>query len=255
MEIDLQSKGEDTIMASKNIATFGIYPDQISAGEAADDLKRIGFRATDISILVPDNVGTKDFGHERRSKAPEGATLGAVAGALAGAGLGWLVSAGNFSSVPWLDQFKALGALGAVLSGIGAVTILGLFIGGLIGSGFPMYEAIRYEGRTRKGGVLLSAHCDNPDWTRRAKEILRQTGAKQMGVMREAKADFGASEKPMARTRTAAVLDNLHRDRDHMIRDHVDPNRETAELHREELEPHEPVAGGNSGSSADRVKH
>jgi hypothetical protein len=247
-------------MAAKNIATFGIYPDQISAGEAADDLRRIGFRPTDISILVPDNVGTKDFGHERRSKAPEGATLGAVVGALAGAGLGWVVSAGNFASAPWLDQFKALGTLGAVLSGMGAATILGLFIGGLIGSGFPMYEAIRYEGRTRKGGVLLSAHCDNPDWTRRAREILRQTGAKQMGVMREAKADFGASEKPMARTRTAAVLDNLRRDRDHAIRDHVDRehmdrNRETAELHREELEPHEPVAGGTSGSPADRVKH
>jgi hypothetical protein len=128
---------------------------------------------------------------------------------------------------------------------MGAVTILGLFIGGLIGSAFPMYEAIRYEGRTRKGGVLLSAHCDNPDWTRRAKEMLRQTGAKQMGVMREAKADFGASEKPMARTRTAGVLDHLHRDR----------SRETAELHREELEPDEHVAGGTSGSPADRVKH
>jgi hypothetical protein len=232
-------------MAAKNIATFGIYADQISAGEAADDLKRIGFRATDISILVPDNVGSKDFGHERRSRAPEGATLGAVVGALAGAGLGWLVSAGTFSNVPWLDQFKALGALGAVLSGMGAVTILGLFIGGLIGSGFPMYEAIRYEGRTRKGGVLLSAHCDNPDWTRRAKEMLRQTGAKQMGVMREAKADFGASEKPMPRTRTSGVLDCMHADRD----------RETADVHQKELETHEHLVGGTSGSPADRVKY
>jgi hypothetical protein len=232
-------------MAAKNIATFGIYADQISAGEAADDLKRIGFRTTDISILVPDNVGSKDFGHERRTRAPEGATLGAVIGALAGAGLGWLVSTGAFSNVPWLDQFKALGALGAVLSGMGAVTILGLFIGGLIASGFPMYEAIRYEGRTRKGGVLLSAHCDNPDWTRRAKEMLRQTGAKQMGVMREAKADFGASEKPMPRTRTSGVLDRMHADRD----------RETADLHQKELETHEHLVGGASGSPSDRVKH
>jgi hypothetical protein len=179
-------------------------------------------------------MGTKDFGHEKRSKAPEGAAIGAVAGILIGACLGWLVSANAFN-VPWLDQFKVLGPLGAVLSGIGAMTIAGLLIGVLIGGTFPEYEAIRYEGRTRKGGVLLSTHCDNHDWTRRAEEILRQTGAKQIALKQEAKADFGASEKPMPRTRTAPVLDYLHRDRPRT-------SETVAEFYQEELEGQEHAA-------------
>jgi hypothetical protein len=217
-------------MSAKNIAAFGIYTDPLNAMEAADALKRIGFRGADISILVPDNLGTKDFGHEKHTKAPEGAAIGAAAGVLLGACLGWLVSANAFSNVSWLDQLKALGPAGAVLSGIGALTIVGLLIGALFGSTVPEYEAIRYEGRTRRGGVLLSTHCDNQDWTKRAEDILRQTGAKEIAVRREAKADFGASEKPLPRTRTTSPLDQLRRD----------PVRtsEMAELEREDLESH-----------------
>ena len=192
-------------MSSRNIAVSGLYFDHMSAGEAADALQRIGFRSTDSSILVPDNLGTKDFGHEKHTKAPEGAALGALIGILVGAGLGWLVSAGYLANVQWLARFAAIGPIGAILSGAGAGSILGWIIGAFAGSPIPEYEAVRYEGRTRKGGVLLSVHCDNPDWVRRAKDTLRQTGAKAIAARSEAKADFGASEKPLLRTRATSI--------------------------------------------------
>jgi hypothetical protein len=65
--------------------------------------------------------------------------------------------------------------------------------------GIPEYEAKRYEGRVRKGGYLLSVHCDDSDWKSKAKEILRQTGAEDISSTGEAPADFARSDKPLPR--------------------------------------------------------
>jgi hypothetical protein len=65
--------------------------------------------------------------------------------------------------------------------------------------GIPEYEAKRYEGRVRKGGILLSVHCDGSEWTKKAKEILERTGAQDVSSSGEASADFQKSDKPMPR--------------------------------------------------------
>jgi hypothetical protein len=185
-------------MAGKNTAAFGIYPDQITASEAIEAFKRSGFRNTDISVLFPENLGNKDFAHEKHTKAPEGATAGAGAGAILGGALGWLAGIGALA-IPGIGPFIAAGPIVAMLSGIGAGGVVGGFTGALIGVGIPEYEAKRYEGRIRNGGILLSVHCDNSDWIKRAKEILAQTGATDIATSTEAKADFGATEKPEPR--------------------------------------------------------
>jgi len=46
--------------------------------------------------------------------------------------------------------------------------------------GIPEYEAKRYEGRVKDGGILLSVHCDDSDWTSRAKDILERSGAEDV---------------------------------------------------------------------------
>jgi hypothetical protein len=71
-------------MAGKNTAVFGIYPTRSSAENAVDALKAANFRNTDISVLLPEGAGTKDFAHEKNTKAPEGATTGAGTGAVLG---------------------------------------------------------------------------------------------------------------------------------------------------------------------------
>lgn len=76
---------------------------------------------------------------------------------------------------------------------------VGGIAGALIGMGIPEYEAKRYEGRVKQGGILLSVHSDNSDWTKRAKEILEHTGAQDVASTGEASADFAQSDKPMRR--------------------------------------------------------
>jgi hypothetical protein len=195
-------------MSRRNIAAFGIYADQISGGEAVDSFVRVGFRNEDIAILRQHNAGSKDFGHERHTKAPAMAAAGAVCGVLIGGIFGWLVTAGTFGAVPWLTPFLAPEHIGAVFGGIGAGSVLGLIIGALVGSAIPVYEARRYDGRIRNGEILLSAHCDNPDWMKRAEGVLRDTGARGIGTRVEARADFGSARKPLPRSRTAGILDH-----------------------------------------------
>lgn len=192
-------------MAGKNTAAFGIYPDQTSTEEAVDAFKRAGFRNTDISVLFSENAGTKDFAHEKHTKAPEGAVAGATSGAIIGGALGWLVGIGALM-IPGIGPFVAAGPIVAALSGVGVVGALGGITGGLIGVGIPEYEAKRYEGRIRNGGILLSVHCDNSEWVKRAKELLDQTGASDISTTSEAHADFATSDKPQPRRVTSELL-------------------------------------------------
>jgi hypothetical protein len=190
-----------------NTAVFGIYPDQVSVEDAVDALRAAGFRNTDISVLFPENLGSKDLAHEKHTKAPEGVATGATTGAVIGGTLGWLAGIGALA-IPGIGPLIAAGPIVAALAGAGAVGAIAGVTGALIGLGIPEYEAKRYEGRIRKGGILLSVHSDNSDWTKRAKEILEQTGAEDIGSTSEAKADFAASEKPRPRTRTGSLTEN-----------------------------------------------
>ena len=185
-------------MAGKNTAVFGIYPAYASVEGAVDALRAAGFRSTDISVLFPENVGTKDFAHEKGTKAPEGATAGAGTGAVVGGALGWLAGIGALA-IPGVGPFVAAGPIMAALAGVGVGGAVGGITGALIGLGIPEYEAKRYEGRIKSGGILLSVHSDNSDWTRKAKDVLERTGAQDIASAGEAGADFQKSDKPMPR--------------------------------------------------------
>jgi Protein of unknown function (DUF3341) len=185
-------------MSGKNTAVFGIYPTHEAADAAVDALRARGFRNTDISVLFPQNAGSKDFAHQKGTKAPEGASAGAGSGAVIGGALGWLAGIGALA-IPGLGPFIAAGPIMAALAGMGAGGALGGITGALIGLGMPEYEAKRYEGRMRKGGILLSVHADDSDWTSKGKQILEQTGALDIASAGETKGDFGNTDRPQAR--------------------------------------------------------
>jgi len=185
-------------MAGKNTAVFGIYRNQLDVEQAVDALRAEGFRSTDISVLFPENEGTKDFAHEKATKAPEGTAAGAGTGAVVGGTLGWLAGIGALA-IPGLGPLIAAGPIVAALTGVGVGGAIGGISGALIGMGIPEYEAKRYEGRVKEGGLLLSVHSDNSDWTRKAKDILERTGADDVSSTGEAKADFAKTDKPMRR--------------------------------------------------------
>ncbi len=182
----------------KNTAVFGIYRDTVALNSGLERLRSGGFRSTDISVLMPENLGTKDFVHQKDTKAPEGATTGAVSGAVLGGALGWLVGIGALA-IPGLGPFIAAGPIMGMLAGAGAGGTVGGVAGALIGMGIPEYEAKRYEGRVKSGGILLSVHCDGSDGVKRAKQILEETGAEDVASSGEASADYAASERPMSR--------------------------------------------------------
>ena len=185
-------------MAGKNTAVFGIYPQYADVENGVDALQAAGFRNTDISVLFPENVGTKDFAHKKETKAPEGTAAGATTGAVIGGGLGWLAGIGALA-IPGLGPFIAAGPIMAALAGVGVGGAVGGITGALIGMGIPEYEAKRYEGRVKDGGILLSVHSDDSEWTKRAKEILERTGAQDISSSGEAGADFSKSDRPMRR--------------------------------------------------------
>jgi hypothetical protein len=175
-------------MAGKNTAVFGIYTSYASVENAVDALRTAGFRNEDISALFPEGAGTRDFAHEKNTKAPEGATAGGGTGAVVGGALGWLLGIGAIA-IPGLGPFIAAGPIMAALAGAGVGGAVGGITGALIGMGIPEYEAKRYEGRVKDGGILLSVHSDNSDWTKRAKEILKRTGAQDISSTGEAGAE------------------------------------------------------------------
>jgi len=177
-------------MAGRNTAVFGIYPTRTSVDSAVDALKAAEFRNQDISVLFPENTGTKDFAHEKTTKAPEGASTGAGTGAVLGGSLGWLAGIGALA-IPGLGPFIAAGPIMAALAGAGVGGVVGGLTGALVGMGIPEYEAKRYEGRVKDGGILLSVHSDDSKWTKKAKEILERTGAQDISSTGEASSDKG----------------------------------------------------------------
>jgi len=187
-------------MGAKNIAAFGIYGSREAVDEAVGALQAAGFRSADIAVLLPENDGTKDLAHEKHTKAPEGTAAGAAIGGALGGILAGLIGA-SVIAIPGLGPLAAAGPVIAVLAGVGSGGVLGGIIGALVGLGTPEYEAKRYAGRIKWGGLLLSVHCDNSDWARRAHQVLERTGGEEIGASREAPGDYAVSDRPGQRAR------------------------------------------------------
>ena len=181
----------------KNTSVYGIYAHRADLETAITQLQTNQFRHEDISVLMPHNDSNKELATEMNSKAPEGATTGGATGAVVGGALGWLLGIGALA-IPGLGPFIAAGPIMAALAGVGAGAALGGVAGGLIGLGMPEYEAKRYEGQIKAGGILISVHCDNSEWASKAKKILESTGAKEVSSAGEASADYNTSDKPFA---------------------------------------------------------
>jgi hypothetical protein len=179
-------------MSGKKIGVFGIYSTRTGVENTVDALVRAGFPSPDISVLLPENLaGTKEMGTEKATKAPEGTAAGATAGGVIGGTLGVLAGIGLLA-IPGVGPFIAAGPIVAGLAGLGVGGAVGGATGALIGAGIPEFEAKRYEGRLQKGGILLSVHCDTSEEVKRAKDVLKATGAEDVTSTGEASVDRDA---------------------------------------------------------------
>ena len=172
-------------MGNTKTAVFGIYKSAALAEQAVDRIATAGFHSNDLSVLLADPESSKEFAHEKSTKAPEGTTAGVATGGAVGGTLGLFAGLGALA-IPGLGPFIAAGPIMAGLAGLGVGGVVGGFIGALIGMGIPEYEAKRYEGRIKDGGVLLSVHCETAEKTSMAEELLRETGAEDISSAGEA---------------------------------------------------------------------
>jgi hypothetical protein len=186
-------------MASKKTAVFGIYGTYAGAENAINALTRDGFPISDISVLVPETLGTRDMGTQKATKAPEGTAAGAGSGAVLGGALGLLAGIGALA-IPGVGPLIAAGPIMATLAGVGVGGAVGGVAGGLIGLGIPEFEAKRYEGRLKKGGILLSVHCDTSEEIKQAKQILNNTGAEDVTSTGESSSDDSKPGRDIHRT-------------------------------------------------------
>src|SRR5579863_308618 len=183
---------------ARNTSVMAIYPDRTTVSDAINVLRKTGYRSTDISMLASDNQGSKDFAHQKRTKALERAAVGAALGAVVGAAAAWFVCV-QATTITVLGPIVAAGPVLAALAGGGAGGALGWIVGSLTGLAVTEYVAKRYAGRIRHGGILLSVHCDSQAWCDRAKKALKDTGGRDISCAAETSADYGTTDKPTER--------------------------------------------------------
>jgi hypothetical protein len=152
---------------------YGIAKTEAQAERIVTELEAAGFDYGDVSVLLPDRTGTRDFAHEKGTKAPEGAAAGAGTGGLLGGALGLLAGIGTLA-IPGVGPLIAAGPILATLSGAAVGATVGGIAGALVGMGIPEYEAKLYEGRLRDGNILISVHAESSDQRQLARKILEE---------------------------------------------------------------------------------
>ncbi len=170
-------------MSSKSV--FGISRNRLEAENTVVALQNAGFALGDISVLWPDQHGMRDVGHEKNTKAPEGAVAGGSAGGVIGGTLGLLAGIGALA-IPGLGPFIAAGPIMAALSGVAAGAALGGVTGALVGMGIPEIEAKHYEGKLRSGNILVAVHTENGKEVDVAKDVLTRSGLSDISSTGEA---------------------------------------------------------------------
>jgi hypothetical protein len=193
-------------MSKKSV--FCIATSRSQADQIVDQLKNANFSNNDISVLFPDKGTTHDFAHEKHTKAPEGVATGASTGGVIGGALGWIAGIGALA-IPGVGPFIAAGPIIAALSGAAVGAAAGGIAGGLIGLGIPEIEAKRYEGKIKKGNLLISVHTENSEEITQAKNIFTRAGAQDICTTGEASIPGGTkaadrsvySDKELVETR------------------------------------------------------
>jgi hypothetical protein len=185
-------------MADKKTAVFAIFPNVQQAERAVDALVQERFSNDDVSVLLADGEASRSFAHEKQTKAPEGTATGVAAGGTIGGTLGLLAGIGALA-IPGVGPFIAAGPIMGALAGLGVGGAVGGLVGALVGMGIPEYEAKRYEGRIKDGGVLLSVHCSSSEAITRAKDILKRAGGESIASAGEEHATAAAA--PATETR------------------------------------------------------
>jgi len=152
----------------------GFFRDRGAADHAVHDLQKAGYGVNDISVMMTEDTRVRNFGAEKGTKAPEGATAGGLVGGALGAIIAGLTATGSIAAIAATGGAAAplvAGPLAAALAGLGAGAVGGGIIGALVGAGFPEVRAKEYERKLRDGAIMVSVRAADGDASA-AREIL-----------------------------------------------------------------------------------
>jgi len=142
---------------------------ETQADAILQDLRNLGFSASDISVILPKHAETKNI------SVREDAIRGAETGGLIGGVLGWLAGI-SVVALPGVGAFLAAGPLVSALGG----AVAGGVVGGLAGGsgavhplGLPHHVGRYIEDRLRAGDILISVHSDDSILRDRAVRVFR----------------------------------------------------------------------------------
>lgn len=164
----------------------GIFPNDVQARRAVEDLRGAGIAADRVSVIARDPDAAREIAGEARAEVVGGTALGGGLGAILGGAAGWLVGIGALV-LPGIGPVIAAGPIAAALGiagttaavGAGAGAVGGGLIGALMGWGFSESEARDFESRIEQGEILLAANV-NQEMLASAEDILRRDGAERV---------------------------------------------------------------------------
>jgi hypothetical protein len=140
------------------------------------DLRNLGFSASNISVIIPKHAETKNI------SVREDAIRGAETGGVIGGVLGWLAGI-SVVALPGVGAFLAAGPLVSALGGAVAGGVVGGLAGGSGGVhplGVPRDVGRQIENRLRAGDYLISVHSDDSLLRDRAVRVFRRAGAEEI---------------------------------------------------------------------------
>jgi predicted lipid-binding transport protein (Tim44 family) len=165
-------------------AVVGVFPSR-EGGERAIRLVELGFTKDQITMLTPHASEAEIHSVPTTEAEPPGIgrAIGAVTGGAAGAAAG-IEAALLTSLVPGVGPVLVLGAIGALLLGIGGAAV-GATLDRKLREGLPKDELYVYEDALRRGRTVVIALPEREEQAERARSLMAAVGAESTDAARE----------------------------------------------------------------------
>lgn len=189
-----------TMTTGRNKRAVGVFSSRRATEAALENLRSAGFNMDRVSVISrdakrQDDIAGVDVTDNVGNKADEGAAAGALTGGALG-GIGGLLVGLGALAIPGIGPILLAGAeataIASALAGAGIGAAAGGLIGALVGLGIPEEQAKVYNDRVSRGEFLVMVN-GSEDEVRHAESLLNNSGIQEWGVYDSP--DYDASQR------------------------------------------------------------
>jgi hypothetical protein len=168
------------------MTVVGVFASRDAGERAVRRLGTVGFTHDRISLLMPSSTDSEVYSVPTTEAEPPGIgrAIGAVAGGAAGASGGMQAAALLSMVLPGVGPVLILGAIGAVLLGVGGAAV-GAALDRNLREGLPRDEVFVYEDALRRGKTVVIAIAETEEQAARGRAFLSDAGAETIDAARE----------------------------------------------------------------------